>query len=97
MANRNASANIMYGNTIHYNTTKLLFIGKTSIFIMNSRRVTSAIDKGYQFFLPSSSTHANTPINPSNRNIKMSSFESNRNTQRHSMGHVAQFWILSPH
>ena len=30
---------------------------------------------------------------PPNKNIKVSSFESNENTQRQSVGHIAQFRI----
>ena len=31
-----------------------------------------------------------------NKNMKVSSFESNKNTQRQSIGHIAQFRILNP-
>ena len=32
-----------------------------------------------------------------NKNMKVSSLESNENTQRQSMGHIAQFQIMNPH
>ena len=31
------------------------------------------------------------------KNIKVSSFESNENAQRHSVGHIAQIRIMNPH
>ena len=32
-----------------------------------------------------------------NKNRKVRSFESNENTQRQSVGHIAQFRIMNPH
>ena len=32
-----------------------------------------------------------------NKNIKISSFESDENTERQSVGHIVQFRIMNPH
>ena len=42
--------------------------------------------------------HGKTPAAViANKNIKVSSFESNENTQRQSLDHIAKFLIMNPH
>ena len=41
--------------------------------------------------------HGTTPAAViANTNRKVSYFESNENTHRQSMGHIAKFWIMNP-